>query len=272
MWTLIQPKYRGKGYAFLYSAIVWHPYWPFLIRWIRNRAEFLFWYYPIATIVCAFSGTLLPISSYVWTSQCKCCARGQASIGRRVPLREGHWIHCGLFSCLSVENILQYWLPLLAHSPRPSRSNGSSRGSHTSSLDSHQVLCIKPHILGTTCYLFRARSHALNYPLSRPTRWENTGVFCHLQSPLWCLLGRPVALVQRQDQRQPAEHPYWFASGLCLYWLIHQWALLVLAEIPEAEQASWQGCFSSTKGYCPSSHIPARLSFSRKIGKVSLIW
>jgi len=69
-----------------------------------------------------------------------------------------------------------------------------------------------------TCCLFLARLHAQHDPRSRPTKWENKGVFCHLHNPLLFLLRQPAVMVPGQDRRQPAGHPRWSRRWDSLAW------------------------------------------------------
>ena len=136
-----------------------------------------------------------------------------------------------------------------------------SRGTHISSADSHHAPWMEPHTLVNTGYPFHAKVHVPHDPQSRPRKWENTGVYCHLDNPLPCVLGQPPVMVQGQGRRQRIEHRRWSASGLCPRGLNHPLSLETQAAMPQAGSASGQGGFQSAKGYCRSSHIPANLCY-----------
>jgi len=172
--------------------------------------------------VYGFSGTPPPILSYVGIGRDKNCVPGPAYVGQRGLLGRVQRIHYFLLSRPLGGSIVQYRPLLPAHALRLSLYIGFSRGSHTSSADTHQARCTEPHTLGTTYCLFCARPHVQHDLQSRLTRWENKGVFCRLHNPLPFLVGQPVVMAEGQDQRQFAGHAHAATAGLCLGGLIHQ--------------------------------------------------
>ena len=251
----------GRDCGSLFPAIVWFRDRAFSVRGIQGKEKFLSKHHRTPVVVCAFSGILPPTPLYVWISQGRCCARGPACVGLRGLLDPVQWIHCFLFSRSTAESILQCRPLLPAHASRLSPYIACSHGSHISTADPHRAPHTEPHTLGMTYCLFLPRLHAQHDPRSRPTKWENKGVFCRPHNPLPFLLGQLAVMVPGQDWRQPEGYRHLSAARLCWHWLIHQWTLGVLEAMPEARLASWQGWFLSAKGYCRSSYILVRLSY-----------
>ena len=134
MRTPKRPKSSGRGCAFLFPAIVWLHYGSFLVRRVRNEAEFLSPHGRTPALVDAFSETPPPIPLYVWIDRGKYCVRGAADVGWRGILGRVQRIHYFLFWCPPAESILPYQPLLPAHASRLSLYIGGVRGSRWGNL------------------------------------------------------------------------------------------------------------------------------------------